>query len=124
MYGKNATDLATGLKFSANGEASGTLKYVTSYTGFNGTVVAEQTGYFLPFTTKFPDKTTKATMKVNGGSGKKVDILNEKFNVVRLGETEDECTSKSVTLEYTVDGKVKTTTITVNKLKYEAREGA
>lgn len=122
LYGKDASELANGLAITAAGEASGSLKYVTGYTGFNGTVVAEQTGYFLPFAVKFPANTTKATMQVVGGSGKKVDILTEKFNVVRLGETQAESVAKSIAIEYTVDSKVNTVTIVVNKLKYEAKD--
>ncbi len=46
-YGKQAQELGT---VSFDGKIlSGTLNKVTGYTGFNGSVVEEQSGYYLPF---------------------------------------------------------------------------
>ena len=46
-YGKQAQELGT---VTFDGKIlSGTLNKVTEYTGFNSSVVEEQTGYYLPF---------------------------------------------------------------------------
>ena len=59
MLGKQTSDLASNIAFnigndSVNGVISGSLKYVTGYTGFSSDPT-EQEGYFLPFKLEKPE---------------------------------------------------------------------
>lgn len=100
VYGKTVADLSENLVIGDDGVVTGTLKHVTGYTGFSSTE-SEQSGYYLPFSMIFPEGTTSATMQVVGGSGKKVSILGEASNVVRLGATPEEAKARYVSIEYT-----------------------
>lgn len=46
LLGKSVGDLQSSIAIAANGAVTGTLKYVTGYTGFSG-AVAEQSGNYL-----------------------------------------------------------------------------
>lgn len=118
VYGKQVTDLQNGLAFK-NGVATGQLKKVTDYTGFNGTVVSEQNGYFLPFVATLPEGSLAATMAVIGGSGKKVSIKDEPYNVAFLGATKEEAQARYVQIEYTDNSTTRILKIDTSKLTYE-----
>ena len=73
------------MKILEDGTVKGNFKYVTGYTGFNGSVVEEQEGNFFPFTLK---KTgTNMTFKKNGVEIKK-DIPFEATNVFRVAQSD------------------------------------
>lgn len=57
LFGKTASDLQTGVSFG-DGSVTGTLKYVSDYTGFSGTV-SQQSGNYIVF---------KATCNVEGAT--------------------------------------------------------
>ena len=50
LYGKRVSSLVgDDIKVFEDGTVTGTLKYVTGYTGFNEAEPEEQEGYFFPF---------------------------------------------------------------------------
>ena len=75
---------------------SGSLHYVTGYTGFHGTDPEQQEGYFLPFGFSMPDGYGKAHMMVKGGSGVSVEPTAQ--NVVFLGKAAEEAKKKSLVI--------------------------
>lgn len=116
VYGKQVSDLATGLVISPDGKVTGSLRHVTGYTGFSSEA-DEQNGFYLPFTAEFTEQTTTATMRVEGGKNTPVSILGEAANVVFLGTLETEAEGKSVVLEWN-DGTAHTLTLDISKLDY------
>lgn len=81
FYGKNAGDMVTGATVYSDGSVVGTFKYVTGYTGFNGSNTSEQEGYFFPFT--LAKTGSKMTFKKNGKAAK-TNIAWEADNVFRV----------------------------------------
>lgn len=73
------------MKVLEDGSVVGTFKYVTGYTGFNESEVAEQSGYYFPFTLNETGSTM--TFKKNGEI-KKQDIPFEANNVFRVTQTD------------------------------------
>ena len=68
LFGKSATDLQTGVTFNSDDTVTGTLKYVTDYTGFSGTV-SEQSGNYLVFKAEVPNiDGVTITAKINNTS--------------------------------------------------------
>ena len=116
VYGKQATDLATGLVISADGKVTGNLRHVTGYTGFSSEP-SEQSGFYLPFTAQFPDGTTTATMQVEGGKNTPVSILGEAANVVWMGALETEAETKTVVIKWN-DGTDHTLRLDTSALDY------
>lgn len=53
LFGKTVGDLQTGVSFG-DGIATGTLKYVSDYTGFSSNI-AEQSGNYIVFHAEVPD---------------------------------------------------------------------
>lgn len=83
-YGKNVSDLQTNV--NVTGDAiSGTIKYVTGYTGFNGSNPTEQEGNYLALdfnATPWPDR---MTVELVGGTKGEVELTQEdKFCVFRI----------------------------------------
>ena len=74
-----------GMEVLEDGTVKGTFKYVTGYTGFNGSEPDEQEGYFFPFTLK--KSGTTMTFKKNGVPTKE-DILFEANNVFRVTKSD------------------------------------
>lgn len=116
VYGKQVTDLAADLAISEAGKVTGSLHHVTGYTGFSSEA-SEQSGFYLPFTAQFPEETTAATMRVEGGKNTPVNILGEAANVVWLGALETEAETKSVVIEWN-DGTAHTLTLDISALDY------
>lgn len=84
-YGKKASELAD-IYIHSDGNVVGTIKYVTGYTGFNGSVVKEQEGFFFPFTFTSDDTVKSVTMMVSGSTSKTPVVkCDEGINVIRLG---------------------------------------
>ena len=66
-YGKTVSELQTGI--SIQGTAiSGTLNYVTGYTGFNGLEVDEQSGNYLALKFDSDPWPTSLTVELVGGT--------------------------------------------------------
>ena len=93
--GKTAAELGE-LSFSEDDGFSGTLHYVTEYTGFHGSDPQQQEGYFLPFGFALPDGWDKANMMVKGGSGMSVQPTAQ--NVIFLGNTAETAGAKSLVI--------------------------
>lgn len=95
LYGKTVGDmLGDDVEVLSDGTVTGTLKYVTGYTGFNESEASEQEGNFFPF--KLIKSGKKMTFKKNG-TVTKDNIAWEADNVFRV--------SKSDKFEVLVDGK-------------------
>lgn len=88
------TMLGDDVKVAEDGSVTGTLKYVTGYTGFSGRK-AEQEGNFFPFCLEKQGDTM--TFKKNGAA-KKSGIPWEKDNVFRIDD-------KSTKFTVEVDGE-------------------
>lgn len=99
-YGKQAQDLGS---VTFDGQApTGTLKYVTGYTGFNSDT-SEQSGYYLAFTI---DDTEEVKMYVKDAGKQVVCDKSPTVNVVFLGATKDiaeKATLKLVKSEQTTE---------------------
>lgn len=86
LYGKTVSDLASNLEVQSDGKVTGTLNYVTDYTGFNSAVVEEQSGNYFPFSLEVTG--TNMTFKKNGETSKE-NIPFEKDNVFRITSQTD-----------------------------------
>ena len=95
-----------------DGSVTGTLKYVTGYTGFNQEKEEEQEGYFFPF--MLVGSGTTMTFKKNGMVSKEA-IPWEKTNVFRVTQED--------TFTVLVDDN-EIVTFNFKKAKFEEVEGA
>ena len=110
LFGKTADDLQEDIEISANG-ISGTLKYVTGYTGFSGKT-AERSGNYLALhfaAPAAPDATL--TVELVGGTSGPTVLDEDRVcvfrvantdQVVRVIATKEGCTP--VTREYSLTG--------------------
>ena len=96
FYGKNPDELMSGVSVKENGAVTGTLLYVTGYTGFNASVPAEQEGHYFAFT--LTKSGTLMTFRKNGIVTKS-NIAWEADNVFRIDNT-------STTFDVLVDGEL------------------
>ena len=81
--GKYASDLQSGVVVAGN-EISGTLHYVTDYTGFSGNV-SEQSGNYLALKFETDDPEDVITVEViNGTVGHPVTLDSDRNIVIRL----------------------------------------
>lgn len=94
LYGKTAGEMGENIRVDEQGNVTGTLKYVTGYTGFNSTKKEEQEGYYFPFTLT---QTGEKMSFVKNGSPGKTDIDWEANNVFRVTQGD--------TFEVIVDGQ-------------------
>lgn len=87
LLGKSVTDLQTGITVGSDG-ISGTLKYVTGYTGFSGDP-AEQEGNYLALHIDTGDVTPdRVTIMIVGGDYPAKDIdLSDNIVVLRIKNT-------------------------------------
>lgn len=110
MLGKNVKDLQTGIVV-ADGEISGTLNYVTGYTGFNSSNVEEQKGNYLALKLEVEPEDAVTTVELVGGT-KGSATLDEDMNIVLLIKDTETQTIKvtvtsddeTITEEYGLDG--------------------
>lgn len=104
-YGKTVSDLQSNIKISGTA-ISGTLNYVTGYTGFNGADTTEQAGNFLAIdlsATPFPNP---CTVELVGGKKGPVTLTSDDhFCVFRV-------TSNTQSIKLTANGGVKTFSLT------------
>lgn len=88
LLGKAVSDLESGIAIS-NNAISGTLKYVSDYTGFSGNV-AEQSGNYLAVKFDIPDvDTSKYTIQVRliGGDHGAVTLDSDGIVIFRIKNT-------------------------------------
>ena len=97
LLGKNLDDLQSNIAVSSSG-ITGTLKYVTGYTGFSGDT-AEQEGHFLVL---HCDSDTGATIKVKiiGGDHGEVTLDSDKTVILRIKNNDQQIQVKA-----SADGK-------------------
>lgn len=114
-YGKTVSDLQSNIKISGNA-ISGTLNYVTGYTGFNGAEPTEQAGNFLALdfsATPFP---SPCTVELVGGKKGPVALTSDDhFCVFRV-------TATTQSIKLTANGGNKTFTLTGLTLAPSAKE--
>lgn len=105
LLGKDAKALTSNLDISPAGVVTGTLNYVTGYTGFSSDPT-EQDGYYFPFKVDVPEGlgTAKATMQVGKKPPKDLD-LNDGIAVVFMGNSESVAKSKTIALEIDWDAE-------------------
>lgn len=98
LLGKAASDLQSNIAISADGKVTGTLKYVTGYTGFSG-LEEEQSGNYLAFHYSVPN-VTGVTIKV--GKKRPVILDADGIHILRIVPTG----SMKITVTATKDGHV------------------
>lgn len=113
MLGKNVSDLQTDIVVD-NDAITGTLKYVTGYTGFSSNV-AEQQGNYLALKVSAPEG-AKTTVEVVGGTKGPV-ALDDDMNIVLLIKNKDTQSVKVVTEK---DGKSATKTYSLKGLTLQS----
>ena len=82
LLGKTADDLQTGVEVGTEG-ITGTLKYVTGYTGFSGDV-AEQSGNYLAIKVTAIDGATITVELINGTVGHPVTLDEDGMIIIRI----------------------------------------
>lgn len=106
-YGKTVSDLQSDVAI-ADGAITGTLAYVTGYTGFSGDASLQE-GNYLSLKIADPDATS---IKVSIGDRGPVEVKPDGFIVIRLEETnlaekiviEDSDGVLTETVEYDISG--------------------
>jgi len=99
--GKTVSALQTGIAISSAGAVTGTLKYVTGYSGFSGEV-SEQSGNYLAL--KFTSDALRVTLTYNGRTATLDSDMNAVIRVTDKTEpititAYDNVSSKTVTLD-------------------------
>ena len=105
LYGKKASDLGS-YKIAKSGEVTGAGLYVTGYTGFNGTDVNEQEGFYFPISFTRSQEVREAYMQVMGSKNPPVKMDAE--NVIYLGKTAATAKKKQVQITHGDDRMVLT----------------
>lgn len=104
---------------------SGSLKYVTGYTGFNASEPTEQEGYFLPFKLEKPEDWDEsrgvASFQVVNGKKGAVNFDEDFIGVVFLGNTDTEAKKKSLQIKVNATGSREVTKNYAFELSYEPR---
>lgn len=97
LLGKEADDLQEDVEV-ANGAITGTLKYVTGYTGFSGDV-SEQSGNYLALKVTAIEGATITVELINGTVGHPVTLDEDGMIVIRIADK----TTQSVEVVATKD---------------------
>ena len=106
LLGKDAAELASGLEINEAGQVTGTLNYVTDYTGFNGANVAEQNGYYFPFKVDIPeeaDGTITGTITVTQGEDQRTINLDTTDGTTIIFMGADEATARTKQVSISID---------------------
>lgn len=113
--GKSGSDLQENISIT-DGVVSGTLKYVTGYTGFSG-LEAEQSGNYIAIkvTTSLVGGTTTVEL-INGTLGHPVELDADMNIVLRIADP----ITQSIEVVTTNDGSSKTETFTLTGLTLES----
>lgn len=112
VYGKKVSDLQNGVTVSGT-DISGTLNYVTGYTGFNGSDASEQEGNYLALDFKsnpFPDN---LTVELVGGTKGPVSLTKDDSFCVFLVKS----TTQTIKVTATTGGKSVEKTYSLANLK-------
>lgn len=113
LLGKSVTDLQENIEIS-NGEITGTLKYVTGYTGFSSKT-AERKGNYLALHVDTPDD-AEATVELIGGTvGKPVTLDADRLIVLRITDP----ATQSIEVVTTLGGESVTQTYSISNLVLE-----
>lgn len=113
VYGKTVSELQNGIQISEFNVISGTLNYVTGYTGFNSTKVEEQSGNYLALdfdALPWPD--TYSVELVGGTKGPITLSEDDKFVVFRIANKD----TQSIKVIATKDGVKTEETFTLSGL--------
>lgn len=81
--GKKPADLQTGIKI-ADTAITGTLKYVTGYTGFNASVAEEQSGNYIALKFDVAPSDAITTVEIVGGKKGAVQLDEDMLFVGRI----------------------------------------
>ena len=116
MLGKLASELQSNLVVSL-GEATGTLKYVTGYTGFSGNPEEQAGNYIALKVNGVPEGATVKYQKV-GGSAEPVTLDSDRNIVIRV-------TDHNAVLRFTIETEQGTVTrdVALNRLEFEEAQG-
>lgn len=101
LLGKSASDLQTDIEIGDD-EITGTLKYVTGYTGFSGEV-SEQSGNYLALHCAAPGSDKITVELVGGTTAHPVQLDSDGLIVVRIT---DKTTQKIKVVAYEGDNAV------------------
>lgn len=112
--GKTVNELQTDIVVNDD-SITGTLKYVTGYTGFNGSDPEEQKGNYLALKVEASPEDATTTVELVGGTKGPVE-LDEDMNVVLLVKNKD---TQSVKVTTTKDKKSVTKTYGLGSLTLE-----
>lgn len=82
LLGKELTDLQSGVGVGSE-TISGTLKYVTGYTGFSGDP-AEQEGHYLALHIDTDTEADSITVQLIGGDHGPVELDSDRTNIFRI----------------------------------------
>ena len=109
LLGKNSEDLQTGIVIGENA-ITGTLNYVTGYTGFNVSDVEEQSGNYLALKMSPTPADAITTVEIVGGKKGPVQLDDDLMFVGRISSTSQsirvatKANGKSVTKTYSLSG--------------------
>lgn len=109
-YGLTVSQLQSDIVIGES-DISGTLLNVTSYPGFNGSDLEEQSGYYLALKVEVPKGATITTQLVNGKNSP-VDITSDKFCIYRITDKDTQLVKFTVSK----DKETKTSTYSLTGL--------
>lgn len=112
LFGKDVADLQEGIVL-ANGAASGTLKYVTGYTGYSGDPDLQEGNYIACKCTS--DAGAVLTVELLGGEGDPVTLDSDMNFVCRVSDH----TTQSIKVTATKDGQTTVRTYSLAGLTCE-----
>lgn len=111
LLGKSASDLQDGISI-VGGVISGTLNYVTGYTGFSGDV-SEQSGNYLALRIDTDENVDSITVELIGGTlGHPVTLDSDRTIVIRITNT----TTQSIKVVVNKNGLSQSKTYTLTGL--------
>lgn len=96
LFGKNVSDLQSDVSVDGD-EITGTLKYVTDYTGFSSNA-SEQSGNYLALKIETVPEDAETTVELVGGTKGPV-ALDEDMNIVLLIKNKDTQSVKVVSTD-------------------------
>ena len=106
LLGKYVTDLQSNIVIGSD-SVSGTLKYVTGYTGFSGDVSEQSGNYLALHCDGVPSADTVTFELVNGTVGHPVTLDSDRLIVVRITDTQ----TQYIKVTATKSGKTFTKTL-------------
>lgn len=117
MLGKSVADLQDGIVVTDSG-ITGTLKYVTGYTGYSGDP-ALQKGNFIALQFAAPEGATTTIQVLNGASANNPVTLDSDMNMNAVIRIANKHNQKIKVVSTTTDGEVLTKVLDLSFLKLE-----